>query len=507
MKIAIIGYGASGLAVYCSLLAKLSEVDLSETPDLHIFDKSNANCRGSTYASDLDSSLILNMRASDMDQFDPAITSYDAWIDDISLKNSRYLIYKNQDHPPRKVFGEYLEHVQKCYQKKYPHSLNTTFYQTEVVDVIKERELYRVFFANNTSQIYDYVFLCIGNLEAHDMYHLSGSPHYFNKPWGENLPHALKQAETIGILGTGLTALDTVKYIASQCEHKKIFMASRRGLLPNTQGKYRPYVMRFLTKANIAALRKAGDCSLKNIIGLLNQELSIAYGKRVDVKEALHLDKSSLAWINQEIASSINCIKPWQLILHNLEHEVDDIWHGLDEKDKTDFLENYFSIWMSFKHSTPLQNSFIVSKMMEANQLKVIGGVRNVSYDEAAKKFSIQLDCCGGPERIEVDLIINATGSSRRLADFEGRLIKNMLQSGMIVSNGYGGIKMDREDMTILSHHNTRHNHFYCIGQLSFGVLFYTNALDMNIKQAKKCVECCIENIKLDLSLTQCCAL
>jgi uncharacterized NAD(P)/FAD-binding protein YdhS len=491
MKVAILGFGASGLAVYCFLLEELNKLNSQEIHDLHIIEKSNELCAGNTYAQDLESSLIINMKACDMDVFNKEIISYYAWIDEMSKDDPSYIPYRNQENPPRKIFGRYLKHVQNCYQSKYSHGVNVRFFNKEALNVIKHEHNYQALFSDSSSEFYDAIFLCIGNPVPRDVYKLMSSPCYSNIPWGFHYPESLKNAQVVGVLGSGLTAIDTVLCLSTKCCAKKILMLSRHGNLPNTQGKKRPYQMKYLTKPVVDLLIQKGECRLGKIVELLNRELSFAYGKPVNVMTIMQRAKSSAAWLKNEIKASMNCVKPWQAILGNMENMVDDIWNAFDKFDKDDFIQNYYSIWMSYKHSTPLQNSFVLLQLMQSGRLQLHGGLQSVTFDEAAKQFSIVLR---SGLTMKADWIINATGSSRNLTLSTSPLIKNMLHSGMIAINGYGGIRLDLNDMTILSSQNMRHENFYCIGQMSFGMLFYTNALDRNVLQAKQVVECFVEN-------------
>jgi uncharacterized NAD(P)/FAD-binding protein YdhS len=108
---------------------------------------------------------------------------------------------------------------------------------------------------------------------------------------------------------------------------------------------------------------------------------------------------------------------------------------------------------------------------------------------KAPNIFFASISADGNPDKsiqIECDWVINATGPARSVDGNTGSLLlKNLMKSGLIRTNPFGGIQIDYET-SMVKRDGDKVDNFYAIGHLTSGTYYFVSSLDMVSMGAKR---------------------
>lgn len=92
----------------------------------------------------------------------------------------------------------------------------------------------------------------------------------------------------------------------------------------------------------------------------------------------------------------------------------------------------------------------------------------------------------GDQIQIECDWIINATGPARLVDEkTKSLLVSNLIKSGLITANSFGGIHIDYET-SMIKNGDVKSENFYAIGHLTSGTYYFVSSLDMVSRGAQR---------------------
>ncbi len=210
-KVAIIGFGASGLASFYNLI-KMGSKNLH----IDIYDGDFSFGRGVAYST-TNFHHLLNVRAENMsiDSEDPL--HFFTWLSENGYN------YGKKDFVPRVIYGVYLQDV---FRKTLKLALQKGF----IVKVINEK-------VEDVNEKAGY--FCVKNGIYHDVILAKGVAQKAKiNPYDIDLKKFLTRDE-IHIRGAGLTAIDTIFSILDRGFKGKIFLYSRSGrfILPHSLTK------------------------------------------------------------------------------------------------------------------------------------------------------------------------------------------------------------------------------------------------------------------------------
>ena len=203
-------------------------------------------------------------------------------------------------HYPRAIMGEYLkDRFQTAVRSGRSIGLEIHLYpRSEVVDLRQNKDTIQLSINDLDSETVflknaDRVLLATGHWnEKHD---LDG---YFSSPWpAKKLLACIPKGEKIAVIGTSLSAIETVLTLTSEGEFirnrtgelaykppensRTFVLYSRRGLLPKVRGKMGKRENKFMHRKTIEQLlaEDAENLTLDVIFNLLNLELEDAYAR------------------------------------------------------------------------------------------------------------------------------------------------------------------------------------------------------------------------------------
>ncbi len=490
-KIAIIGKGASGRAIFYHL-AKIISSNTKKYSNIQIDVYDPRENSGVAYSTDIESH-ILNMNLSSM-TIEPDDTShFNSFIQsnpEVLVNYSEYLDNYNDGNPPRKLIRQYLDFVMKealALEKLHP-SFSTTFFNKEVENITRHGNQYHVHTNNGVAE-YDHIVLSIGNLEPKDHYKdLVGHERYFSNPWPfsrllDGIGSSLTNDKTvIGVLGSSLTAIDIAVGLKEKDYKGKVLFFSRSGLLPSIQSPRRSYYeskLKHLSHSNKSSIK------LEEVINLIKSELQEVERKRIDFNSIFNerYVRSARENLEHDIrGANLDGFK-YQDYFFNISKYLPAIWERIDIDDKLNFLANNMSLWSTYRSAMPLQNAKRINSLIQSGELQI----HKIAKDRKSITITDRAISVKNSENeiLECDYTINATGTSLDTKSTKNRLLKNLIQNDLIDHHPAGGLHINPRTFEVLNSKGNVSNNLFLIGSLTRGNLFYTNAYEANVSQAK----------------------
>ena len=254
VSIAIIGAGASGTILTNQIIEKAyKNLDVSVT--VYLIEKGTDFGPGLAYSTPL-SSHILNMRADTLGIEKDNPLHFMEWLkeqEDSGLGEFSSGMY-DKNYPPRKVYGKYLRYILDTAKKKTGSSqCRLELINGEVVDLEHNGATIHIKIADGTMISVDYAVLAPGNFPSSFLHELKGIKGYIPYPWPTSvITDNIPRDYPVCILGTGLSAIDTLFILLENDHRGEITFISRRGFLPKVQGEPFDYTLKYLTKENIS---------------------------------------------------------------------------------------------------------------------------------------------------------------------------------------------------------------------------------------------------------------
>lgn len=483
--IAIIGAGASGTILVNQLIEKISS-NTNQKFSIFLIEKSGDFGPGLAYSTPL-ASHILNMRAETLGISHNNPGHFAEWLKekktsfpDDSISNT------DPAYPPRKVYGEYIKGVlESTLNRASSISSDVELIKGEAVDIIHKGDVIDISLADGSVISSDYTVLSPGNFSSAFLDELKGVKGYIPYPWpATQILETVPREDPVCILGTGLSAIDTLFTLLENDHKGKIRFLSRRGFLPKVQGDFNNYKLKNLNLESIEMLLKENGSilPLNTVKNLLFKEIEDAEGKTVDWLRVFNPDGSVSAILEKDIKKAEHGIIPYQRVLNTLGPLTGKIWKHLSVDDRSRFDRELKTLWTVYRHPMPLVNARKIHDSIKSGQLDIESGCMCVRTC-GDKGFEIDVSTrFGVPYVIKTPFIINATGQGLDVSKFDSDLIKRLIERELIAPYPNGGIHVDFESSMVLDRKGEFIPGLFALGEITRGVHFFTNGIVPNMK-------------------------
>lgn len=486
IKIAIVGIGATGSIVFITLVKKLLDQNKKNKIEIYLIDKEKTFGPGLAYSTK-ENYHILNMRAETMSLFVNQPDHFLKW----AIRNKKISNFNKNMYFPRSLFGEYIKYYLHSYlQKAKKKGIPVKEIYENVIDC-KENINCVIVTLEKRKIAMDYVILAIGNMPSSNYQELLSAKGYFNNPWEFSRKFIKEKKCDIGILGSSLTAIDTVLTIKNIHCVNKIYLISRHSLFPKVQGELVSYKAQFLTKENLAALtiNFTKKISFIKIVTLFKKELEFALKKPLSWNKIIHRASNSINVLKADIKNAQKNNVFWYSVLDSVSYLMPFIWNSIHIKERVYFIQKYLSIWYTYRHSIPLLNAKKMYLLMKKKKVVMLYGFKSVEYDAKRNIFSV-IHCKNNEVRnVALKYLINSTGTGFDINQIQSTLLQNMVKTGEITQHPCGGVDVDFHTSQTIKKTRIKSKKLFFIGPLTRGVHFYTNAIDMNALAAEQSVE------------------
>lgn len=472
-RIAIIGGGPAAISLCWQLFTEIKFSKLNKALEIIVFEKNKDIGLGLPYAQK-EASYILNLPKDNMEAIPNTSGEFSAWL------KSNYPKYADKgEFPPRYTFGQYLNYLAKKFQEEAGRSKIKVSYltSTTVLNISAFDDNSSLLVHSTEGKLKaEYVILCTGHMPSHTYREYIGKPGYCHNPWNSDDFLEIKRNESVGILGTRLTAIDIAAKLSSQNHHGPITMFSRSGLLPTVLAKrIPPYQLQYFKLDSFS-----DSIRLSQVLELFFNELSLALNKPCSFDSIIksYEDVKPLAWINKEIEQAEKGVKPWQQVMFSLYPMIPDIWQRINLRDQKRFILEYNSLFMTYLAGFPLENAHKIKNLLESGQLKVLGGLQHIKKQDG--NYILQ----GKNDIAKTKYLFNATGPSYNVR--YQPLYTRMLDQGLIRQHALGGIDIKPETLQVFNSQKQLNPRLFAIGELTRGKFLTTTDLASVGRQANK---------------------
>ncbi|WP_339529642.1 FAD/NAD(P)-binding protein [Pseudomonas mucidolens] len=499
IKIAIVGGGSVGIAYFTQLINEAVRQGLSRHLEVLIFESQKTLGPGYAYQTDFECNL-LNTRADAMSAVADDKRHFIRWLEqhgaDQAVDFPETII---DDHAflPRSLFGRYLAHqYEQTMALARANGIQVTPITSTVTDLISLSDQRPcIDTENGVAYVADRVVLSMGNLPSTSFTQLHDTAGFVRTPYPTRaMVRDIPPTASVCVLGTGLSAIDSVLSLVDSGHQGKIVMASRNGRLPSVRGTFnRPHTLTHLTREKIDNFCHAngGLLKLHDVFTMLLREIEDATGTSINLKNIMNSGAGVLEYITSEIVQADNAERLWQSVIYSTNSIIDYVWHRLSRDDKQIFQNTFGSLWSSYRVSVPVKNAHKLQALLKADRILVLGGVSQVTYNEATKVFETRIDDRQNAFRtvIESEYVINATGYSVQVEKSDVPLVLNLLRRKLAIPNEFGGFELDFNTGELVGSAGKTWSNVSVLGSLASGTYFWTNAMDVNVRLARRQVE------------------
>lgn len=447
-KIAIVGAGFSGTMVAVQLLRQIQQ-----PLTVYLIEPNQAQVgRGVAYSTDQDCHL-LNVPACNMSAFPDEPTHFFAWAKarENELLQSQWVTEVTPEaFLPRRIYGDYL--IDILNNAEDSAKSNRLIRKVDrVVKITTDSEQATLSLLAGESLSVHKVVLAIGNFPPGDPWvttpHFYTSGRYVNNPWQSGLLTTILKSESCLLIGSGLTMVDWAVLLKEAGYQGKIHSISRRGLAPQAHHAY-PKIL--------------------PPIQLFNQP---------NVRKLLH----SLRRLIQETACD------WRLVIDSLRPISPTIWASLPKIEQQRFLRHLRTYWDCHRHRLAPAIAKKVDDLCNTGQLHQDVG-RILAYHETHQGVNVSIKSRGNSQTqtLNVDLVVNCSGSESDYRKLDCPLVKNLLEQGLARPDPLAlglDVSIDGE---LIDSNGELSNLLFTLGPPQKGVFWETTAVPEIRGQAEK---------------------
>lgn len=470
MKLAIVGFGATGLSALIQIIArcaerqdlKLSEIVIVSTPAEFIV--------GRAYHSP-DIEHLLNTAAKFMSCYPNDPLHFVHWL---AIKGS------TQKFPPRSVFGQYLCEQFELAKQRAAHCgilLTVLLKEAQAISTSSSGR-YQLTIADQTKINVDKVVYTPGqpptSIFGSDGTYPSCIQFHSHSEWPSGVRPDAKGE--IAILGGGLTAVDAIISARKRDDVKIIHVFSRSGLLPSINCR-NPDDHRWLLEPrrfSHMALQNLIDedrFSFRNAMQLLWKDLREypIHELAANSKPLKELDVAGFYGRILQLAK--NNFLPLHGLLASTRPYLSDMWHAASHEQKVEF-QKFARQWIVFRHPIPYDNGEKLFKLLDSGRLRV-HRITNMQQMENG----MQLLTPNATKTFKT--VLHAAGYGFDVKASNSLFDQSLLASRIVKRHPFGGIEVCAN--TLQSRPG-----FFAAGQIVRGVFHATNAFWFNVKLTQK---------------------
>lgn len=433
--IAIIGGGAAGAAVFGALLAQ----DTGDT--VHwVAGRSTPAGHGVAYSTQ-DEHHLLNVRASGMGLY------LDAEEDFAAFSSRQRANVRPTDFLPRRLFGRYVE-SQLRKRTSLAEQRNRAFqiHALQAVGIRCAPGGYDVALDDGTILATQQVVLALGAMDARSLRTVStaalDSGMYVLDPW--NLTTKPLSPRRLTVIGTGLTAVDTLISASKRWPDAELIAVSRHGLLPFTHPDLPIAPFSHQAELNASLLSSDGPAQV-------------------------------LATIRRTFAAHQDV--DWRSVIDGMRPINAKLWQGFSARQRRQFLRHVRWIWESSRHRLAPEPADTLQQLRDEGRLH-IHSARVLAVDGTGPlSITLRSRATQRVTRIESDVVVQATGLDTAVAFAKSPLLSNLLKSGLATADPLQLGLLAQADGRLIGEDGQLQAGLYAIGSLLRGNLWECTAM------------------------------
>lgn len=433
--IAIIGGGAAGAAVFGALLSR----DTADSIHWVAGDTTIAGL-GIAYSTH-DEHHLLNVRASGMGLY------LDADEDFVDYSSRQRPDTKPTDFLPRRLFGQYIEsQLRKRISRAELGHDTCQIHKIEALGIQSAQKGYDVTLGDGTVLAVQRVVLALGAMDARPLRNVSAaaleSGAYALEPWG--LTAKPSSVRRLTVIGTGLTAVDTLISAAKRWPDAELVAVSRHGLLPFTHPALPIAPFSLQAELNATLMRCEGPAQMLATI----RDVFAAHQ---------HID--------------------WRSVIDGMRPINAMLWQGFNAKQRRQFLRHVRWVWESSRHRLAPEPADTLQQLRDEGRLQIHSArVLSVSGN-GPLDVTIRSRATQRVTQFESDIVVQATGLDTAVAFAKSPLLSSLLKSGLAVADPLQLGLLAKADGRLMNADGQVQHGLYAIGSLLRGNLWECTAM------------------------------
>ncbi|WP_025129328.1 FAD/NAD(P)-binding protein [Pseudomonas sp. PH1b] len=415
-SILIVGAGFSGALTAIHLLRSTVGQDISIT----LLDPASRPARGLAYRSD-DDNLLLNVPAGNMSAFADAPSHFLEFCQHIdpSINPGSFV--------SRRLYGRYLEFNLQRAMATQPGRLHVVQDQADEMKTLPGRAGFKIRLASGQYLTAQHVVLAPGHQAPEFPLPLPpGECERVIAPWDFQRMDQLPDNAPVLILGTGHTAVDALFQLTRQALPRKVWMISRRGLLPHAHrlnpvppppGQYPSYV---------------GNAPLRT--------------------------RALLQHLRQEIARQAHAGSDWRDVLNQLRPHTARLWQAMPLTERQRFLRHGMAFWDIHRHRLAPISADRLQVLLETGDVQVLAGRLTAVHRTGHEELQVALMPRGRHpiQTLNVTAIINCTGPRMTIGPNSSPLLQQLLHDGLLLPDTCGlGVQINDQYQPLCSQGGT----------------------------------------------------
>ncbi|EST33752.1 FAD/NAD(P)-binding protein [Streptomyces roseochromogenus] len=483
MRLAIVGGGGAATA----LLAALTREQLPDI-DVTVFESAKDIGPGRAYHPDSDSAL-LNVPVGRMSLLPDMPGDFLEWVTtQVAANGTAIRAAGPQDFLPRRLFGEYLAaRADDIVGRMADHGRPVRVVTAAVTRASIGPE--SICLHTDDGRQFDgqdRLVLCVGTGGPVDVHGLDGHAGYIQDPYPlwDRLAAVPKTAHVL-VLGTGLTAVDTVLFLLENGHRGGITMASRTGLLPAVRTNVPPPRLRHLSReAMSGALATDPVMTCARLMALVSKEIRAAGAEPGRAMADADPSEPFACRLKRQLRQARDGLGVWQsIVVQGTLDSIEQIWHAMPGPERQLFLSHWHQRYHSLLSPMPPRTAARLLAAAEEGRLHVRRGVSGVhERQDALPRFSVST----AEGRMTADVVVNTIRpNAAAVPETAVPLVDSLVRSGAARMHRFGGLDVDPGTNRLITAPGLEEPRAYALGHLTAGVHYYTSSMLMIGRRAR----------------------
>ena len=361
----------------------------------------------------------------------------------------------------RQWYGEYVASLLTD-QLHEPGSASLRCVRGEVASIEGRGETLNLFLTDSSRYHSRFVVLAIGNFPPLDpvpLTHLS-SHCYARYAWSPEALNGIADSDSILLVGSGLTAIDQVVTLEEHGFKGKIYMLSRRGLLPAIHRDEPAWPAEWTNEL---------PASMKLLVSEVRGQVWLARSRRIG----------------------------WRAVVDSLRPVTPRIWKSLDIAERRRFLRHVRCFWEIHRHRMSPEIGRLLEELRRVGRLVVqTGRVLSCTEHDGYVEVAYRARETSQARLLRVSRIVNCTGHETDARKIDSPVVRSLLNNNLArVDASLLGLDVTEEGAVIDASGNPSRS-LFALGSVRKGLLWESTA----VPEIRVQVQCLAERLAGELA-------